>query len=301
MILYKYTSEFAGLKTLLQREIRFTQINALNDPFESHLPVTELITDSTLSNMLDSFVVDDDFFNLVVELTVDQLYSKLDENFKNRFPKNVFSTYVLNQVKLEVLQRGQSLQSFVYDMVQNKKQQFIADARNRIPDLLGDEIAILSLSTICDNEVMWSHYADSHRGIAIGFNAEYGFFENIIEVKYQSKRPPIDGTQKLSRVEFISTICGIKNEAWAYEQEYRLVESVRALRDTGEKDVRNVPVFVKQFEPSMIHSIIFGCHNTEKTSQSISSELSKADYSHVKLYHSKLDKENRKLTIESFN
>ena len=39
-----------------------------------------------------------------------------------------------------------------------------------------DQLGVLSLSARSDSSVMWSHYADSHRGFLIGFSTEHEFF-----------------------------------------------------------------------------------------------------------------------------
>src|SRR5262249_27556412 len=39
------------------------------------------------------------------------------------------------------------------------------------------QLGILSLSERWDSLLMWSHYADSHRGLAIGLRTDHGFFQ----------------------------------------------------------------------------------------------------------------------------
>lgn len=68
--------------------------------------------------------------------------------------------------------------------------------------------------------VMWGHYGDRLRGIALGFNAPD---ETLREVKYLSERlvpkpePTVELTPKL-----FDRLASYKYEDWAYEKEWRI-------------------------------------------------------------------------------
>lgn len=82
-------------------------------------------------------------------------------------------------------------------------------------------IGIISFTESIDNILMWSHYADSHKGMAIGFNPLHIFFKGLQRVRYTTQRPDL-------RKEF-PKIVGVelffKSEQWIYEKEWRIVES----------------------------------------------------------------------------
>lgn len=82
-------------------------------------------------------------------------------------------------------------------------------------------IGIISFTESIDNILMWSHYANSHKGMAIGFNPKHDFFKGLQRVRYTTQRPDL-------RKEF-PNIVGVelffKSEQWIYEKEWRLVES----------------------------------------------------------------------------
>src|SRR3990172_9979437 len=46
------------------------------------------------------------------------------------------------------------------------------------PSAVSKYFVILSLSRIPDNVLMWSHYADSHRGFLIGFDSDHDFLKS---------------------------------------------------------------------------------------------------------------------------
>ena len=91
-------------------------------------------------------------------------------------------------------------------------------------------------ATECDrNVLMWSHYADMHRGVVIGFNV--ACFEEYarVKVEYPERLPewadPVEVTQSrifgtpnplLSRAsEMAVTLMRTKHIDWAYEREWR--------------------------------------------------------------------------------
>ncbi len=74
-----------------------------------------------------------------------------------------------------------------------------------------------------DSTLMWSHYAENHRGVCLEFNVANDLFRRACEVIYRKDYPrwaPCDIHEKPGRVmELILT----KLSDWLYEEEYRLV------------------------------------------------------------------------------
>jgi hypothetical protein len=95
--------------------------------------------------------------------------------------------------------------------------------------------AFLSVSKIPDNLLMWSQYANSHTGFAIGFDADREFFAagrlsrlGLREVTYSRDRwiLPADGFTGLDDGKMAEAMDGFfftKSIDWEYEQEYRIV------------------------------------------------------------------------------
>lgn len=103
---------------------------------------------------------------------------------------------------------------------------------------------VCCLCTSNKNRLMWSHYADSHKGICI----EYDFSECLgadcqpMPVYYSNARPKfpwkvaVDHSPEIQReatIHFMDALL-TKDEAWSYENEWRLL--IKA-----EPDVDNVP------------------------------------------------------------
>lgn len=110
------------------------------------------------------------------------------------------------------------------------------------------------------NELMWSHYADSHKGFCIEYDLDVlcqaisKSFDIISElnVNYQVNRPIISKTDEIDDV--LQKIFGTKSSAWKYENEFRLV--------FGKYGLKTVP-------DEAIKAIYFGLHMPLKERQAI--------------------------------
>lgn len=128
-----------------------------------------------------------------------------------------------------------------------------------ISDLFS-QASVLSLSKIPDSVLMWSHYAQHHRGAVVEFkipinrarffNHEYSHADLIsLDVKYEKNRPIMvfDGSPA-SRETILDQMFLVKSEVWAYEQESRVIKN-----EGGQG--------VFSFESDLLNSIILGARN----------------------------------------
>ncbi len=82
-------------------------------------------------------------------------------------------------------------------------------------------VRIVSLSERNDHLLMWSHYANGHRGVCLGFRAVPGnLFGKSMQVDYDGAMPMLELSRthygEMMRVASLS-----KGQAWNYEQEWR--------------------------------------------------------------------------------
>jgi len=94
---------------------------------------------------------------------------------------------------------------------------------------MGQQMGVICYSRAIDNPAIWSHYADCHRGIALGFDYNEG--DGLFKVAYpeNNKRAVItfdemlageqQGRERLTNI--IAKGFTVKASSWAYEQEYR--------------------------------------------------------------------------------
>lgn len=88
--------------------------------------------------------------------------------------------------------------------------------------LATDQTGMLCLSGAPDVPLMWSHYADSHAGVCLGFDPEVSYFAIAQPVRYTRKRSIVDPTVQ-SEAQMLDASLFTKSLDWAYEEEWRIV------------------------------------------------------------------------------
>ena len=93
-----------------------------------------------------------------------------------------------------------------------------------------------------DPILMWSHYADGHRGIALHFDASAAPFDAAYEVHYSETYPefPFPISDADADNNKVRAMILTKSRGWCYKEEYRAVrgagiahESQRTIRERG--------------------------------------------------------------------
>jgi hypothetical protein len=71
--------------------------------------------------------------------------------------------------------------------------------------------------------LMWSHYADHHRGVRIGFNLSSSAGFEITKITYRDDRPEIDlYAGEVAVQAAVKESLRFKSSAWSYEAEHRI-------------------------------------------------------------------------------
>ena len=87
---------------------------------------------------------------------------------------------------------------------------------------------IVCFSKDASSMLLWSYYAEGHRGIAIRFDTSLArlstFREQVIpiEIRYENKLPETNFYHSTTN-EFLTAILGTKAKAWEHEKEWRLL------------------------------------------------------------------------------
>jgi len=111
---------------------------------------------------------------------------------------------------------------------------------------------VLSLSATSTHDLMWSHYADGHKGVALVFDASRGEFALAYKVAYTAERIPLDITTQ-DLMEILRATLLSKRESWAYEQEFRCIAPELWEPDTLRLDGRFL-----RFAPAQLLGVILG-------------------------------------------
>ena len=74
-----------------------------------------------------------------------------------------------------------------------------------------------------DSTLMWSHYAEQHRGICLEFDVDNDLFRKAKQVSYASTYPAWLPHEFDARPERTIEVITTKAEDWSYEKEFRLI------------------------------------------------------------------------------
>ena len=104
------------------------------------------------------------------------------------------------------------------------------------------QVRICSLSKTYDNALMWTHYANEHKGCCIELEVPDSTWK-CLEVRYQTTMPKL--TSRINPDEAMDTIFGVKSDFWSYEQEVRFIKSVQTTKE-GKRFKANLPIRIKK-------------------------------------------------------
>jgi hypothetical protein len=131
----------------------------------------------------------------------------------------------------------------------------------RLREAMRAKLRVFSMSAINNNQLMWSHYADSHHGICLGFSTETeGEWFGLAEpVHYTDTLPIVDLGADGNPEENFKSIAFCKDSRWSYEHEWRIA--------TME------PERVRQFPPHFLVEVILGCDISKRHRLAVIAQL----------------------------
>lgn len=229
---------------------------AFNDPFDCFLGYhyQDLMRQFCLTLIMeDDFQMNEfaieAFGKLVLDESLSELESKLFNSIIQKYGKEFATTnidYWKNQSIEEKLplicnlltDQGNDLIDTIVSCCKN-----MAMLQANVRNAINNNFVVTCFSETYDNELMWAHYADKHRGICVEYDmskmennpdiAYYKFF--TYPIIYSESRPQIpivlnrkekhnysisEGKYSLSdRYKFLLT----KSKAWKYEREWRMI------------------------------------------------------------------------------
>ena len=249
MIFYKYLPP-ERIDILQNRLIRFTQPNALNDPFEAkphfHAFATKVGLASAFADMIRQAptVVWEDFrrvtqTNLDRQAFADKLEG--DPDYADWLYKNVGLPNPLPKERKRV---------------------------NRWFNIVG----ILSLSKTWDNLLMWAHYAKEHTGFVLMLDGSHKFFEGNESLLGFAKPEPVQ--YKLERpsttIEEVtmSEIFFTKGSDWQYEKEWRYLKFLNDA-DKRHEMPNTPPVELFRLLPKCVSGVILGGRSSQELKDTI--------------------------------
>lgn len=236
MVFYKYksNSEYTD-KIFIEKKVWLSNAAALNDPFEC--TISEIASDwieeqvkslkrghigGFISGAIASIEGKSTFYGLTLKQT---------KEFLKKFGQKEFDAQYKTVRDFTFRKTGKELS--------NPEETFLNFDKQL------EDVGIFSLSEVYDNDLMWAHYSESSKGIAIGFEAvedsKLANRSSCVKVVYSNDRPTFGGKGFLTRIHFFMGSRGniqdisfddptfqqaisTKKEMWSYEKEWRYIE-----------------------------------------------------------------------------
>lgn len=115
------------------------------------------------------------------------------------------------------------------------------------------DLGVLCLSAVGNDNLMWYHYADGHRGFVIEFDSEQQEFRNFgkpWKVEYVNSQPVYD-----HRVGNINFFCN-KPKYLEFEKEFRIIRPLKEC--IAEKGKDSDPLYFWPFPLACVKAVYFG-------------------------------------------
>jgi len=210
--LYKYQPyNIQTLDNLKNRQLWFSKPNRFNDPFDCHINYDlELLTESDWNR---------------IYVNMKELW--IGENDEHK--KDIKEKYFRNNVH---------------------NNEFIDQVKKLAMEVINDEIekrfwqsGIACFSEIVNDVLMWSHYANGHRGFCLEFDTNFMPFSKALPVKYSELLPNL--AEKDLEDEILIELATTKSKGWSYEKEWRI------FFDKGDQE------YIYDFNG--LTGVVFGC------------------------------------------
>jgi|GEM_PF-286363 Protein of unknown function (DUF2971). len=154
-----------------------------------------------------------------------------------------------------------------------------------------NNIGICCFSTLEDSILMWSHYADYHRGVCLKFNVyeDQDLFLTPFKVNYSRIMPRFDFFRQEPNQ--ITELIRTKFTDWSYESEVRILKSNLEIQNNKKINATNDEgARLFNFNNNALVEVIFGVETSEENIKIIKKLCEKSDKNHVKFYKMELKK-----------
>jgi hypothetical protein len=274
--LFKYFDP-ARLDVIENGCIRLTQPIDFNDPFEFKPVISTVATKEEF----------EDIFEQTISEHAEDALSKCPPEHRHLISKE----QVIEMSRKLFIDNQEAVGSYLRKTAKQVSEIY----HNKSNELIG----VLCLTEKRDNLLMWSHYADSHKGFCIKFDTSHNFFNK--------KRTEQDEFYHLRKVEYfenrpnktMSEMSGVdlllhKSDVWSYEKEWRFCG---VLHDSDEKiECEPVNIHLFKYPKEVIKEIILGVNSSDSLELEIKSIISQnQELSHVKLSKAKTSENNYSL------
>jgi len=258
--LYKYKAfDQDSLELILSDYLYYANPSQFNDPLDCKISIVDDIND------------EDELKNILSKLYKSRAEKRLNEAAKSlhyRGNKTLEKISTLSQNEVEKM---------IYDIYTNFS--FFGDEGSTITEALANAIGslilsgynkgVLSLSEDGSCPLMWSHYAEDHKGLCLGYNVPEMAKKNVRPIIYTSDSREVRTSQILKMINndnsarraIEESIFLRKASPWAYEKEWRMISNV---------GLQNASLYLSEItfglrcKDTTIYSIMKSLHDRER-------------------------------------
>ena len=285
MVFYKYVSE-KRIDILQKRLIRFTQPNAMNDPFEAR-PY---------------------FYKLGSKEEFAKNFAEQIRRWNFRDWNNCCKVIGSDPGRFALANKVKKDPSYAERLYTNLHKQtpqdLLPNLRERFYEL-HNAAGILSLSETPDNLLMWAHYAEGHTGFVLMLDGSHDFFKGDIALHGFAKPERVEYRLELPRLAIedthketvMSEIFFVKSLDWKYEKEWRYL---KALADANKRfrDTNNLEINLFQLPPKCVIGVILGCYRSKELEKEILTlQREDPNFSHLEIRQARTDEKQYRLEI----
>jgi len=252
-IIYKYVNYNDGIKLLFNRQLKFSTPDLFNDPYDCN----ENIFKFTINEKTTRFMLQKGLYQRdtdEINLSIKKLSEKLKNENKISFRNSEFKK-MFDEIKRTIW---------------------------------------VTCFSVCPNDfLMWSHYAESHKGFCIGFDPNYFYLkynQKIFKVTYDKFKQYdfFENSQKA-----IQKWVTMKGPIWKDEHEYRLFFPKTKSNFINENGLLH-------FNENLIKSVSIGCKNNCKD-ELFKKSLERLGYENVDFIKYKLMEDSFNIESDRIN
>lgn len=223
---YKYLNHW-GESLLRNARIKISHPKEFNDPFEFQPLIRQTCSDEDINRKLN------------------------DKAFVDRLRKH---TIKAGDVENAAMFDAWLSEGKVHAIMRQKYSDYKISPQH-FAQLAGKQFGVTSFSKWHDNILMWSHYADQHRGLVVGFDDDA--FGDIHEVNYSPQRMEFQPIFTPDEPAKIIEVLKRKASVWEYEGEFRLLVPWGLCFE--DQDLHFL-----RFRVEDVREVILGCNADEK-------------------------------------
>lgn len=230
--------------------IRFSQLGSFNDPFEGRPEIS-------------SFAKGEDILRRLGNVTQEE-----SENVYQSLPDHIKSTITAGQVHALT----EHIVKTNYIEICTQVESVTPHAAAFITGEIDQHLGVLCISEVPDSLLMWAHYASSHTGFVIEFDAWHAFFHqqlseeddlrHLRRVQYRETRP----SSPLAEMEATDLFLA-KSGHWDYEREWRIVRPLDDAVTTIPGDAYPIKLF--EIPADAIRAVILGVRMNNEVEEKI--------------------------------